>query len=186
MSNPICYSGSTPVLAVIMSGGIVQNIQSTSPVEVVLVDYDVDGCDPTDPHVVDVYQDGGGTELANIRFFPVEIKPDKLGSIRRAAIEAEGRKASAENPPAWPPVLPFEQAFTNILHLVVEEFHRRLLDRDNYTDQREFNQELLDACRVALRLLTGKDEMTDALREGLFDLAQRAGISWSPTWKELA
>lgn len=186
MSLAVTPRPTTPVVAVIISGGNVHNIMSTSPIEAVLVDYDTMGCEDTDPSLVDVEQEGGGTERACVGFYPSELDAKGTAKLKQAALEAEGRTAAAQDQPIWPPVLPFEQAFTNILNLVVEEFHRRLMDSDNYVDQQAFNAELEEACGLALRLLTGQEAMSDALREGLFSIANDAGITWSQATAESA
>lgn len=67
-----------------VEGGVVQGATANVPMELVVVDYDVDGAEETVP----VPQTGGGTCMASVVCYPALVDPDTLRVLwRQLAVE---------------------------------------------------------------------------------------------------
>lgn len=78
--------GVRPHAVVVLDGGLVQDVVSNVPMSYTVVDYDCEGAD--DSELVDIPQDGGGTEEAVGHTYPATVDPVWLaGAV--AAIDAQ-------------------------------------------------------------------------------------------------
>ena len=72
-----------PKIVIVVDGGVVQDVLSSEPVEVVLVDYDTDGADPADLTAVP-QGDGKASEDSFVRewkFVGPEVCPTRVEEL---------------------------------------------------------------------------------------------------------
>jgi len=81
----------TPKIVLNMSGGLVQEVFASDPaITVALVDWDTEGCDPSDNGMVEIPDERGGTQLAHVAECPVEPLEQLAGTETEAALKAAG------------------------------------------------------------------------------------------------
>jgi hypothetical protein len=80
-----------PKIVLGISGGVLQDLfGSPAAIDVILVDYDVEGCDPADDRIVEISNGRGGTQLASVAEYPVLPLTDVAGTDTEKAIKAAG------------------------------------------------------------------------------------------------
>jgi len=85
--------GSAPQIVLNMAGGLIQDVYSSDPaITVTVVDWDIDGCDPTDDRIVRITDRQGRTQFAAVTSPHVCSLSELAGSDTAAALQA----ASAE------------------------------------------------------------------------------------------
>jgi hypothetical protein len=78
-------------IVVNMSGGLVQEVFASDPATTVaLVDWDTEGCDPSDNGIVEIPDGRGGTQLAHVAECPVEPLEQLAGTETELALKAAG------------------------------------------------------------------------------------------------
>ena len=84
-------STAAPKIVLNMSGGLVQEVFASDPaITVALVDWDTEGCDPSDNGIVEIPDGRGGTQLAHVAECPVEPLEQLAGTETEAALKAAG------------------------------------------------------------------------------------------------
>jgi hypothetical protein len=80
-----------PKIVLTMDGGLVQEVFASDPaITVALVDWDTEGCDPSDNGIVEIPDERGGTQLAHVAECPVEPLEQLAGTETEAALKAAG------------------------------------------------------------------------------------------------
>lgn len=80
-----------PKIVLTMDGGLVQEVFASDPaITVALVDWDTEGCDPSDGGIVEIPDERGGTQLAHVAECPVEPLQQLAGTETAAALKAAG------------------------------------------------------------------------------------------------
>jgi hypothetical protein len=80
-----------PKVVLNMGGGLVQEVFASDPaITVALVDWDTEGCDPSDNGIVEIPDDRGGTQLAHVAECPVEPLDQLAGTETETALKAAG------------------------------------------------------------------------------------------------
>jgi hypothetical protein len=80
-----------PKVVLNISGGVLQDVfGSPTALDVILVDYDVEGCAPSDDGIIEIPNGRGGTQLANVAEYPVLPLTDLSGTDTERAIKAAG------------------------------------------------------------------------------------------------
>jgi len=80
-----------PKIVLNMLGGLVQEVFASDPaITVALVDWDTEGCDPSDNGIVEVPDERGGTQLAHVAECSVEPLKQLAGTETEAALKAAG------------------------------------------------------------------------------------------------
>jgi hypothetical protein len=80
-----------PRIVLNMSGGLLQEVFASDPaITVALVDWDTEGCDPSDDGIVEIPDERGGTQLAHVAECPVEPLEQLAGTETEAALKAAG------------------------------------------------------------------------------------------------
>jgi hypothetical protein len=78
-----------PKVVLNMGGGLVQEVLASDPaITVALVDWDTEGCDPSDNGIVEIPDGRGGTQLAHVAECPVEPLEQLAGTETEAALKA--------------------------------------------------------------------------------------------------
>jgi len=81
----------TPKIVLNMSGGLVQEVFASDPaITVALVDWDTEGCDPSDNGIVEISDEHGGTQLAHVAECAVEPLEQLADTETEAALKAAG------------------------------------------------------------------------------------------------
>ena len=95
-----------PKVVLNMGGGLVQEVFASDPaITVALVDWDTEGCDPSDNGIVEIPDGRGGTQLAHVAECPVEPLEQLAGTETEAALKAAGLDVDATSrfrPNRWP------------------------------------------------------------------------------------
>ena len=90
-----------PKIVLNISGGVLQDVFGSDPAtEVILVDWDCEGCSPSDTGIVEIPDGLGGTRLAVVADYPVRPLTDLMGRDVDTAIAAAGLNWSTEADPA--------------------------------------------------------------------------------------
>jgi hypothetical protein len=85
-----------PKVVLNLSGGVLQDVFGSHPATtVVLVDWDVEGCSPSDDGIVEVPDVRGGTQLAAVADYPVWPLERLAGTETEAALKAAGLAAGS-------------------------------------------------------------------------------------------
>ena len=80
-----------PKVVLNLSGGVLQDVFGSDPaIAVTLVDFDVEGCSPSDNGIVEIPDVRGGTHLANVADYPVWPLEQLVGTETEAAMKAAG------------------------------------------------------------------------------------------------
>jgi hypothetical protein len=80
-----------PKVVLNMGGGLVQEVFASDPaITVALVDWDTEGCDPSDNRIVEIPAERGGTQLAHVAECAVEPLGQLAGTETEAALKAAG------------------------------------------------------------------------------------------------
>jgi hypothetical protein len=80
-----------PKVVLNMGGGLVQEVFGSDPaITVALVDWDTEGCDPSDNGIVEIPDERGGTQLAHVAECAVEPLEQLAGTETEAALKAAG------------------------------------------------------------------------------------------------
>jgi hypothetical protein len=80
-----------PKVVLNISGGVLQDVFSSEPtITVVLVDWDTEGCDPTENGIVEILDGHGGTQLAAVAEYPVSPLEQLADTDTEAALQAAG------------------------------------------------------------------------------------------------
>ena len=80
-----------PKIVLNMSGGLVQEVfASDLAITIALVDWDTEGCDPSDNGIVEIPDGRGGTQLAHVAECPVEPLEQLAATETEAALKAAG------------------------------------------------------------------------------------------------
>jgi len=80
-----------PKVVLNMGGGLVQEVFASDPaITVALVDWDTEGCDPSDNGIVEIPDERGGTQLAHVAECAVEPLEQLAGTETEAALKAAG------------------------------------------------------------------------------------------------
>ena len=80
-----------PMIVLNISGGVLQDVfGSDSAIAVTLVDWDVEGCSPSDNNIVELPDVRGGTHLAVVTDYPVWPLEQLAGTETEAALKAAG------------------------------------------------------------------------------------------------
>jgi hypothetical protein len=80
-----------PKVVLNLSGGVLQDVfGSDSAIAVTLVDWDVEGCSPSDDNIVELPDVRGGTHLAAVTDYPVWPLQQLAGTETEAALKAAG------------------------------------------------------------------------------------------------
>jgi hypothetical protein len=80
-----------PKIVLNLSGGVLQDVFGSDPaVAVALVDWDVEGCSPSDHNIVELPDVRGGTQLASVVEYPVWPLGQLVGTETEAALKAAG------------------------------------------------------------------------------------------------
>ena len=85
-------TAATPARTIVLdvSGGVLQDVFSSDPaISVILVDWDTEGCAPSDDGIVEI-PDGQGSTLANVVEYPVSPLEELAGTEIEAALKAAG------------------------------------------------------------------------------------------------
>lgn len=86
-----------PKVVLNLSGGVLQDVfGSHSAITVVLVDWDVEGCSPSDDNIVELPDVGGSTQLAAVVEYPVWPLERLAGTETEAAMKAAGLTAGSD------------------------------------------------------------------------------------------
>jgi len=81
----------TPKVVLNISGGVLQDVFGSNPaVDVVLVDWDVEGCDSSEQGIVEIPDGHGRTQLAAVAEYPVWPLERLVGTDTAAALQAAG------------------------------------------------------------------------------------------------
>ncbi len=86
-------TAATPAPKVVLniSGGVLQDVFGSDPaIAVALVDWDTEGCGPSDNGIVEIPDGRGGTQLANVAEYPVWPLEQLAGTETEAALKAAG------------------------------------------------------------------------------------------------
>ena len=84
-------SASAAKIVLNVSGGVLQDVFSSDPaVTLLLVDWDTEGCDPSDNGIVEIPDGRGGTQLAHVAECPVDPLKGLAGTETEAALKAAG------------------------------------------------------------------------------------------------
>ena len=82
---------SQPRVVLNLSGGVLQDVFGSDPaIAVALVDWDVEGCSPSDNGIVELPDVRGGTQLASVVEYPVWPLEQLAGTETEAALKAAG------------------------------------------------------------------------------------------------
>jgi hypothetical protein len=82
---------SAPKIVLNISGGVLQDVFSSDPaITVARVDWDTEGCSPSDNGIVEIADGRGGTQLAAVAEYPVLPLTDLAGTETEAALKASG------------------------------------------------------------------------------------------------
>ena len=80
-----------PMIVLNISGGVLQDVFGSDPaIAVTLVDWDCDGCSPSDNNIVELPDVRGGTHLAAVTDYPVWPLQQLAGTETAAALKAAG------------------------------------------------------------------------------------------------
>ena len=80
-----------PKVVLNLSGGVLQDVFGSDPaIAVALVDWDVEGCSPSDNNIVELPDVRGGTQLASVVEYPVWPLEQLAGTETEAALKAAG------------------------------------------------------------------------------------------------
>jgi len=80
-----------PKVVLNISGGVLQDVFGLDPaITVVLVDWDTEGCSPSDNGIVEIADGRGSTQLANVAEYPVSPLEELAGTDTEAALKAAG------------------------------------------------------------------------------------------------
>lgn len=80
-----------PKIVLNLSGGVLQDVfGSDSAIAVTLVDWDVEGCSPSDSNIVELPDVRGGTHPASVAEYPVWPLEQLAGTETEAALKAAG------------------------------------------------------------------------------------------------
>jgi hypothetical protein len=80
-----------PTIILNISGGVLQDVFGSDPaITVALVDWDTEGCDPSDNGIIEIPDGRGGTQLANVAEYPVQPLEQLTGTETEAALKAAG------------------------------------------------------------------------------------------------
>jgi len=80
-----------PKIVLNLSGGVLQDVFGSDPaIAVALVDWDVEGCSPSDNGIVELPDVRGGTHLASVVEYPVWPLEQLAGTETEAALKAAG------------------------------------------------------------------------------------------------
>ena len=80
-----------PKIVLNISGGVLQDVFSSDPaITVALVDWDTEGCSPSDNGIVEITDERGGTQLANVAEYPVSPLEQLADTETEAALKAAG------------------------------------------------------------------------------------------------
>ena len=78
-----------PKIVLNISGGVLQDVFGSDPtITVALVDWDTEGCDPSDNGIVEIPDGRGDTQLANVAEYPVLPLEEFMGTETEAALKA--------------------------------------------------------------------------------------------------
>jgi hypothetical protein len=81
----------TPKIILNISGGVLQEVFASDPaITVALVDWDTEGCDPSDNGIVEIPDGRGSTQLARVAECAVEPLEQLAGTETEAALKAAG------------------------------------------------------------------------------------------------
>ena len=81
----------TPKIILNISGGVLQDVFSSDPaITAMLVDWDTEGCDPSDKGIVAVPDGRGSTQLAHVAECPVCPLEELAGTESEAALKVAG------------------------------------------------------------------------------------------------
>jgi hypothetical protein len=84
-------SASAAKIVLNVSGGVLQDVFSSDPaVTLLLVDWDTEGCDPSDNGIVEIPDGRGSTQLAHVAECPVCPLEELAGTETEAALKAAG------------------------------------------------------------------------------------------------
>jgi hypothetical protein len=85
-----------PKVVLNISGGVLQDVFGSDPaITVALVDWDTEGCDPSDNGIVEIPDERGGTQLANVAEYNISPLEELVGTDTEAALKAAGLDLSA-------------------------------------------------------------------------------------------
>jgi hypothetical protein len=80
-----------PKVVLNISGGVLNDVfGSDSAMTVALVDWDTEGCEPSDNGIVEISDGRGGTQLANVVEYPVQPLEQLTGTETETALKAAG------------------------------------------------------------------------------------------------
>ncbi len=80
-----------PKVVLSISGGVLQDVFGSDPaITVALVDWDTEGCDPSDNGIVEIADGRGGTQLANVAEYNVSPLEELAETDTEAALKAAG------------------------------------------------------------------------------------------------
>ena len=80
-----------PKVVLNISGGVLQDVFGSDPaITVVQVDWDTEGCSPSDEGIVEIPDERGGTQLANVAEYHVSPLEELAGTDTEAALKAAG------------------------------------------------------------------------------------------------
>ena len=80
-----------PKIVLTMDGGLVQEVFASDPaITIALVDWDTEGCDPSDNGIVEIPDERGGTQLAHVAECSVEPLEQLADTETEAALKAAG------------------------------------------------------------------------------------------------
>ena len=80
-----------PKIVLNLSGGVLQDVFGSDPaIAVTLVDWDVEGCSPSDNNIVELPDVRGGTHLASVAEYPVWPLEQLVGTETEVALKAAG------------------------------------------------------------------------------------------------
>ena len=84
-------AASAPKIVLTMDGGLVQEVFASDPaITVALVDWDTEGCDPSDNGIVEIPDERGSTQLAHVAECSVEPLAQLAGTETELALKAAG------------------------------------------------------------------------------------------------
>ena len=87
-----------PTIILNISGGVLQDVFGSDPaITVALVDWDTEGCDPSDNGIIEIPDGRGGTQLANVAEYPVQPLEQLTGTETEAAPESGRAGVDATN-----------------------------------------------------------------------------------------
>jgi hypothetical protein len=87
-------AGSSSLIVLNMYGGVVRDVFASFPAEAVVVDWNTEDCDPTDPVIVKVYRPRRRPQRAAVLRYPASALDRLAGTDTGAALEEAGITAT--------------------------------------------------------------------------------------------